>query len=369
MAIAILDMHADATFSSVDPITSFIPSSQSQASAPLSPGDTVTVIGSGFMGPTMCNSAYDLELECSAYLSLQYGQLWSHPSQFQALRCTYVSTTSILVRVPHTSLGANYLTIIEVSSPGKHLTTGSHQIHISIPSKMKVFTFTGAPQVISGSNPSHMWSDTRYVKWSLWGAPGQGSGGKGGLTEGVIAHSYFDWYSITIGGTDGYNGGGVGSNCPSGGGATDVRKNGDTLAHRVMVAGGGGGFGQHWAGFMVSNCGQSGGHFLGLPNACCDMNIDLYHQGITWAGHSGGPPAGELDDRLDEVTFPLWSDDRWVQLSGGCGGSGTQTNGGTLRFGISTPTGVEGSLGQGGMCRRCLTNMGAIVGSGGGGGG
>jgi len=237
---------------------------------------------------------------------------------------------------------------------------------------MKVYAFTGAPVPVTVN------ANVPFVKVSLWGAPGQGgrqdaaqdSGGKGGLTEGFLALNTGDTLTLTVGGNSGYNGGGTtgadGSPCAAGGGATDLRKNGVLLGHRIMVAGGGGGFGQSWAGYVNSSCGGSRlhitGHTFGLPNACCHINVG--HAGVTWAG--GGPPGGEPDDHLDDVTFPRLNPTHY----GGSGGSGTQTRGGTLRFGLTTPNGVEGSLGQGGKCiKQCITNMGHQVGGGGGGGG
>lgn len=74
---------------------------------------------------------------------------------------------------------------------------------------------------------------------NLWGAQGSGSGGKGAYL-GVTA--YFeagDVLTMAVGGTNGYNGGGVGaSGTSSGGGATTVKKNGTYI---VRAAGGGGG--------------------------------------------------------------------------------------------------------------------------------
>lgn len=359
-------------------ITSIFPTSN------VAPGDIVTVQGSGFLGPTVCNPQYNLVLECSAYVSAAANQPWSAATQFPALRCTYISSSSISVRVPHTSLGPNYLTILEAPTfaalPPTPTTdpqtstpiTSPQTVTISIPSSMKVYSFTAAPA------PVVLNANVPFVKVSLWGAPGQGgrqdfaqdSGGKGGLTEGFLALNPGDSLTITVGGNNGYNGGGAtgtdGSACAAGGGATDLRKNGNSLEHRIMVAGGGGGFGQSWAGYVNSSCGgyrmHITGHTFGIPNACCHIN--LAHAGVTWAG--GGPPGGEPDDRLDAVTFPRVNPTHY----GGSGGSGTQSRGGTLRFGLSTPNGVEGSFGQGGKCiKRCVTNIGHQVGGGGGGGG
>jgi hypothetical protein len=371
---ALLTLAASASGAS---ITSIFPTSD------VAPGDSVTVQGSGFWGPTVCNTQYNLMLECSAYVSTTPNQVWSAETQYPALHCSYISSSTILVRVPHTSLGSNYLTIIEVptyteGTPASF--TSSQTVSISIPSMMKVYPFTGAPVVVALDGGC---SAGCYVKVSLWGSPGEGgirppneysAGGKGGLTEGIVPFNAGDTLTITVGGNNGYNGGGTtgtdGSTCFAGGGATDLRKNGASLGHRIMVAGGGGGYGQSWAGYF--GCGGSGrqhatGHTFGITNnACCHMNFG--HAGVTWAG--GGPPGGELDDRLDNVTFPYILEAGGIQNSGGSGGSGTQSRGGTLRFGLATPVGVAGSLGQGGQClRRCRTNMGHHVGSGGGGGG
>ena len=357
-------------------ITSIFPTSD------VAPGDSVTVQGSGFAGPTICNTQNDLMLECSAYVSTTPNQVWSAETQYPALRCLYISSSTILVRVPHTSLGSNYLTIIEVPTYTQGSATSftsSQTVSISIPLTMKVYPFTGAPVVIALNGGC-------YVKVSLWGSPGQGgirppdeysAGGKGGLTEGIVAFSAGDTLTITVGGNNGYNGGGTtrtdGSTCFAGGGATDLRKNGASLGHRIMVAGGGGGYGQSWAGYF--GCGgpdkrHATGHTFGITNnACCHMNMG--HAGVSWAG--GGPPGGELDDRLDNVTFPEIQPGVHTETtcnSCGSGGSGTQSRGGTLRFGLPTPVGVAGSLGQGGQCLRlCTTNIGHYVGSGGGGGG
>ena len=111
-----------------------------------------------------------------------------------------------------------------------------------------------------------------YWKFECWGASGGDSyhnklgvsfpGGKGGYSVGVVnvtkeTESFF----INIGGKGisnktskgvfpgGYNGGGSGNVGDlgylggSGGGATDIRRGGKTLDHRIIVAGGGGGAG------------------------------------------------------------------------------------------------------------------------------
>lgn len=86
---------------------------------------------------------------------------------------------------------------------------------------------------------------------TVWGAQGGNTGGKGGYSTGIVnLNENIDLY-IYVGGqgskgsTGGFNGGGTtGSNGGSGGGASDIRIGTDSLAARVIVAGGGGGKGQ-----------------------------------------------------------------------------------------------------------------------------
>ena len=147
----------------------------------VAPGDLVTIQGSGFVGPTTCNLQYNLKLECSAYVSTAPNQLWSAATQFPALRCLYISSSTIIVRVPHTSLGLNYLTIIEAPKlPSSYTSfTSSQTVTISIPSSMKVYPFTGAPVPVAVNQ------NVAFVKVSLWGAAGQGGfqPGQGGWQD------------------------------------------------------------------------------------------------------------------------------------------------------------------------------------------
>ncbi len=87
---------------------------------------------------------------------------------------------------------------------------------------------------------------TEPVQVTAVGAPG--SGAPGMTSRGAtVTGSFASWSGvpifITVGGEgnfDGYNGGGLGG----GGGASDIRVGGPELEHRVLVAGGGGGWGQ-----------------------------------------------------------------------------------------------------------------------------
>lgn len=77
----------------------------------------------------------------------------------------------------------------------------------------------------------------------LYGAQGASNiytGGKGGYVEATIELKRGDTLYFIIGGQNGFNGGGDGSNA-NGGGASDIRLNGNNLTDRILVAGGGGG--------------------------------------------------------------------------------------------------------------------------------
>ena len=87
---------------------------------------------------------------------------------------------------------------------------------------------------------------TEPVRITAVGAPGSGAPGlqSRGAT---VTGSFASWSGmpifVTVGGEgsfDGFNGGGLGG----GGGASDIRVGGPELEHRVLVAGGGGGWGQ-----------------------------------------------------------------------------------------------------------------------------
>ncbi len=76
------------------------------------------------------------------------------------------------------------------------------------------------------------------------GAAG-GDGGLGGYAVGDLSVTPGETYTIYVGGQDGFNGGVIGGDigAGNGGGASDVRFGGVTLADRIIVAGGGGGGG------------------------------------------------------------------------------------------------------------------------------
>lgn len=96
--------------------------------------------------------------------------------------------------------------------------------------------------------------DVTEVQVNLYGAQGgsgtSGVGGEGGTTTGTLSVTPEETLRVRVGGAGavgfgggGFNGGGNAGNefGGAGGGASDIRQGGDTLADRVAVAGGGGG--------------------------------------------------------------------------------------------------------------------------------
>ncbi len=163
-----------------------------------------------------------------------------------------------------------------------------------------------------------------------------GRGALGGRVRATIAVTPKEDLAIFVGGSggehSGYNGGGEGASkgYGDGGGASDVRKGGDTLADRVIVAAGGGG---------------GGGEGVYCGNKNC-------HHGDR-GGNGGG---GGRDGAAGGDAF-----------GAGGGGGGNQYdggNGGDNGYSQYDCNGVEGTLGNGGS-----TSHGSCGAAGGGGGG
>lgn len=80
---------------------------------------------------------------------------------------------------------------------------------------------------------------TGEYKLETWGAQGQGSGGKGGKSEAIFSLTKGEILYVRVGGTNGFNGGGLGQH--AGGGATDIRLRTDAISSRLLMGAGGGG--------------------------------------------------------------------------------------------------------------------------------
>lgn len=130
------------------------------------------------------------------------------------------------------------------------------------------------------------------IEVGLFGAQGNngtgtepGLGGLGAVVSGMLAVTPGETIYIYVGGQNGYNGGGAAGNGNdgNGGGATDIRSGGNTIDHRVAIAGGGGGGGAT-ACLTYSFKGGDGGNGGAFPG----------QNGENWQENLGGGFGGQL---------------------------------------------------------------------------
>lgn len=171
-------------------------------------------------------------------------------------------------------------------------------------------------------------------------------GGMGGYAVGNLTVTPGETLNIYVGGeggdgVGGYNGGGVagfgtGSThssgyAGSGGGASDVRQGGATLADRVIVAGGGGGGGRNYTNGGCVPCGTGGDGGAG--------------GGTT--GVDGSDPGGGVYDHFNDGA----GGNGGTAVAGGAGGDGTEGltgNPGELGIGGDGIDGTQGVASGGG---------------------
>lgn len=197
------------------------------------------------------------------------------------------------------------------------------------------FTYTGAPEVFVV--PAGV-TEITIENWGASGASGDGAGagngGLGGYATGVLSVTPGDVINIFVGGQDGYNGGGMvpASVAGNGGGASDVRVGGATLADRILVAAGGGGGGSTGceADWMGGNGGSGGAGDPGIkgvdsPNGGGGFGGSLQTggaPGIGCGGFLGGPGGNDGTGGVGQncccATVP----------NGGGGGGGYNVGGG-----------------------------------------
>jgi hypothetical protein len=194
-------------------------------------------------------------------------------------------------------------------------------------------------------------------------------GGKGGVDTGTLAVSPGQILTIRVGGagttgnsaSGGYNGGGYTSATAtfipgSGGGASDIRTNGDTLTSRVVVAGGGGGASGYCYSAQSGDGGYGGGITAreggyGVVHSSCWNSA--YGTGGTQ--YSGGIEMGYTGDANSSGTL-------------GMGGKGTGHNDGGGAGGGGYYGGAGSGVGPGGggssfVDSRYVTNYGLAIGS------
>jgi len=197
------------------------------------------------------------------------------------------------------------------------------------------YTFTGSPQ--SFTVPSCVSSVSLTARGARGGSNALAvPGGLGGTAFGVLSVSPGDVLNIYVGGTNGYNGGGLAGTSPCtaaiggvGGGGSDVRLNGNSLSNRVIVGGGGGGAG----GNRILGCGRGtgggggGGYYGGGGGAGFPSNggYTLATGGSQVAGGIAGNSAFCSCNNGSVGT--LWA--------GGAGGTEVSSNQGANNIGLT----------------------------------
>lgn len=242
----------------------------------------------------------------------------------------------------------------------------------------QTFNFTGSVQ--SYTVPAGITSLTITAKGAQGASqsPG-GTGGLGGSVQGILSVSAGQVLNIYVGGQNGYNGGALGGvngstvlsgpsvgNAGNGGGATDIRIGGVTLANRVLVAGGGGGAGRagNWPACQtpvgIGGNGGNGGNltggngFTGSSTACNCTN------GGGNGGFGGTALAGGAAGTYNNIGC----------LSGwGIGSAGVLGDGGAGSTQVSNGHGGGGGGGGGYYGGGCGANGSNTTPGGGGGGG
>ncbi|GKX28651.1 hypothetical protein SH1V18_11310 [Vallitalea longa] len=182
------------------------------------------------------------------------------------------------------------------------------------PRKENIFNYTGSVQTYTAP------VDGEYTL-EVWGAQGSnGSGGLGGHSYGKVNLTKGEKLYIHTGGTRGYNGGGSGHGHSSqcGGGGTDIRRNGDSLTNRIIVAGGGGGRGDNSSGDSGSG-GSGGGTIGGTGGKRCGSPGKGGSQSSGGSGGSKGGSSGSLG---------IGGSNNYGSGSGGGGGGGGYYGGG-----------------------------------------
>ncbi|GKX28642.1 hypothetical protein SH1V18_11220 [Vallitalea longa] len=178
----------------------------------------------------------------------------------------------------------------------------------------KVFNYTGRYKTYTAPV-------TGTYTLEVWGAQGSnGSGGLGGYATGKVDLTKGERLYIYTGGSNGFNGGGSGHGRSSqcGGGGTDIRRKGNSLTNRIIVAGGGGGRGDRGSG--SSGRGGSGGGTTGGTGG--DRYGSPGQGGSQSYGGSGGDEGGS-SGRLGIGGSNYTGDN-----SGGGGGGGGYYGGG-----------------------------------------
>jgi hypothetical protein len=210
-----------------------------------------------------------------------------------------------------------------IGAPGLHVSEASLSHH-------HTFSYSGKEQSFKvPANVTSVQVDIRGAAGTGHRAGYMGDPGRGGRVMATIPVKPGQTLHVFVGGegsgsTGGFNGGGDAGSGPSGacaegfggGGASDLREDGDRLANRILVAGGGGGMGNN-LGSGGSDGGGGGGKKGGNG-----------YGGASSGGSGGGGQGG-------------------TQTKGGAAGAGGAHH---LGHGKSGTSGASGTGGSGGAC-------------------
>ena len=191
------------------------------------------------------------------------------------------------------------------------------------------YSFTGAMQTFTVPNC------VATVTIECAGASGVGMNGflpgQGGKAYGILSVTAGQVLNIFAGGSNGYNGGGIGLGGANGGGGSDVRLGGVAFTDRVIVAGGGGGAGgDSWQCLTPSATGHGGGGTA--------IGVDFVG-GAGGAGYTSGTGCGTNGGNTGGTGG--------TGYHGGGGGGGGFTSGGAGANANGSAAGT-GMLGSGG---------------------
>lgn len=212
----------------------------------------------------------------------------------------------------------------------------------------------------TGANTLFIPNKEATIRIEVWGAEGgnrggSAYGGKGGYSKGEITIQKEEALIIYVGGmgnstSKGWNGGGIGAyGNVYGGGATDVRKGGSTLASRIIIAGGGGSVG------AADRHGGAGGGTTGIDAT----------NGYGTGGQGGTQTTGGAgNSSYPETAGTLGQGGRGYYYASGYGGAG---GGGYYGGAGSYPDGSgdddRGGGGGSGYVSPTLSNSSSIVGN------
>jgi hypothetical protein len=139
-----------------------------------------------------------------------------------------IHTSNITFTLP---VGNNTISVTAVDNLG--LVSDSATYNVNVVERVYNYAFNSTSQIFTV--PTSGWYSLEIK--GAQGGGNTGRGAQGGTAYGEIYLNANEVLNIFVGGTNGYNGGGISTNQASiGGGGTDIRRNGSSLTNRIIVA-------------------------------------------------------------------------------------------------------------------------------------